>query len=336
MIDWLTFILKTDKLSISQREKLRQQIDVVVRFAPNGEVKNINTTWESLRSDTTGCTIAYSPTQFIMCGSPASLFQTNNVFGSSDILKCFHDFRRYLFRRLAIVLPSNPKLYSCSRIDITENYLLNGQDEVLNALKYLSFAETRGQNVTTKKSTVYWNKNSSRREAKAYNKFLHAKTMLKNFKHMYDEKDLENLKNILRLELKLGNKYIPEMDMRWYEMTAKILKLEHSKFFKPVLGSIDVPSKTELFNKLVKIADTENQARAAFNTFNMICTLGKELTKGSIPKSSFYRHCKLLKQAGLSSADLTSGQILPFRRQTIALGESIENWEQLKSASGNL
>jgi II/X family phage/plasmid replication protein len=99
------------------------------------------------------------------------------------------------------------------------------------------------------------------------------------------------------------------------------------------MGSVDVPTKAELFNQLVKVAPTENYARAAFNTFTLISTIGYESTKMNMPQSTWYKHKKLLNDAGLSLADLVSGEILPFRRKTIVLEEPIQNWEHLAIAN---
>ncbi len=88
-----------------------------------------------------------------------------------------------------------------------------------------------------------------------------------------------------------------------------------------------------LLNELEKHAPTKGQALAAHRTWSLIRTIGHTQTKESMPKSTFMRHCALLRAAGLSSADLCAGQVIPFRRKALVLAEPVTCGEQVRRAA---
>lgn len=333
MIDWLTMIIDSNKLNNLTNCALDQLSDKVLRVNPQGDIVSASSTWNRLRSDSQGLTFHYTPNELTICGSPASVVSHNNVFGSDDIVKCFNDMLRFFAKHTGIFLPTGVHLWKCTRIDITYNYDMGAQHQVEQALHFLKYSKTRGDNVSRRQSTVYWNKGSAVRQGKAYNKYLHAKSMLKSAKHFYTDDELELSKKILRLELTLSNEFMRrqrELKKEWHKMTAEILQFEHKKFFDPCVGSVEVPSTQTLLSSLEKVAPSDNQARAALNTFLLISKLGIETVKGSMSRPTFYRHTKMLKNAGLSVADLNAGQILEFRKNPITLGEPVHNWNDLK------
>jgi II/X family phage/plasmid replication protein len=335
MIDWLTLHIDAESLTDYQHEQLQIISETKTHFAGTGEVISSTGAWQRLRSDTKGITFHYSPTSLTLCGSPASVLHHNNVFGSNDIVQCFTAMLDFFYSNTKVNLPRTAHFWRCTRIDITNNYDLSGQTEVMQALNMLKYATTRGDNVVLKGSTVYWNKGSDLREGKAYNKFLHASKMSKANKHIYTDSELELSKKILRLELKLGNEFMRrqrDLKIEWYNMTAQILQLHHNNFFAPTVGNIEVPSITDLQMQLDKIAPSKGQSLSALNCFLLIQKLGVTSVKNSMSKTTFYRHTSLLKKAGLTNADLNAGRILEFRTKSIELGLPVQSWAELKRA----
>ena len=335
MIDWLTMKIDADLLTDQQHELLRSISERKLHVAGNGEMISSTSAWQRLRSDTMGITFHYTSNSLTLCGSPASVVSHNNVFGSDEIVDCFTAMIDFFKKETFVALPRTAHFWTCSRIDITNNYDLGGQTEVKESLEMLKYASTRGNNVERRHTTIYWNKGSKLRMGKAYNKFEHAKKMQKDNKHFYTPEQLELCKKILRLELTLGNEFMRrqrDLNIEWYNMTAQILQLHHKDFFLPTVGNIDVPTVTDLHNKLVSVAPSNGLALAALNCFLMIQSLGVTTVKESMSKTTFYRNRKLLVLAGLTNADLNAGRILEFRRKSITLGQPVQNWTELKRA----
>jgi len=235
-------------LTDQQHELLRAVSERKLHFKGDGEIISSTGAWQRLRSDTMGITFHYTSNVLTLCGSPASVMDVNNVFGSDDVIKCFTAMLDFFHKNTFINLPRTAHFWQCTRIDITNNYSLGGQTEVKQALEMLKYANTRGNNVERRHTTIYWNKGSALRMGKAYNKYEHAKKMQKANKHFYSPEQLELAKKILRLELTLGNEFMRrqrENKQEWYNMTAQILQLHHKDFFAPTVGNIDVPTITD-------------------------------------------------------------------------------------------
>lgn len=332
MIDWLTLSVDLSHLGPAQREMLDMQTDRIQRITKDGELAWEKGCWDSLRSDMTG--MAYCVASSLrLGGSPASVLNPNNVFGPSCIQECALSMIKFFEKHTGILLPKEFEKWSCTRADVTQNYNLDGQVAVNQALQYMKFANTRGHNVEKKYSTVYWNKSSSLRSGKAYNKYEHALKMMKSNKAFYTPEEVELLQKVIRLELKLGRHWFQRQDKKWFELTVQDLEQQHNDFFNDVVGDLEVPTMDNLFNKLLEVCPTEGQARAAFDFFTRVKQLGLETVKRTTTKSTFYRCSKHLKLAGLSSADLNAGRILEFRRKTIVLGNPVSSWDDLKQAS---
>ena len=270
-------------------------------------------------------------TELTIAGSPASVVSDNNVFGTLCVVEGFRMMVHFFQHHMGVALPLNPSLWTCSRIDVTQNYDLGGQIAVAQALDYLRFATTRGNNTERKHSTVYWNKSSSMRAGKAYNKFLHAINLTKKNQAHYTPQELKACENILRLELKLGRKWFHKQTKQWHHFTPQDLLNEHHDFFRHLANEIEVPTMDSLLDKLISVAPTEAQAKSAFSYYCTIMNLGSEVARQTTTKSTHYRHVKNLKLAGLTSADLRSGQILSFRPRVITMNP-VNSWSEIKVA----
>ena len=328
MVDWITLFLGSDNISEELHKKLYGMCDKTYRCEPDGTVKHMSLELKSLRSDFQGMAFHYSNNGLRISGSPASCVHRNNAFGTGDLIQSFNHLRQYLERAIGLPVPASPYLWSCSRIDYNLMFDLGNQTAVLSSLDYLKNSKTRGDNVERRNTTVYWNKGSSYLSYKAYSKFQHA-VARNNISHFYTEDELQKLQGLLRLEMQIGRKFIQKHNLRWYEMTESNLIQLHKNHFDKVIGNVSIPSQNELLDKLKEICPSENQALAAFNTWCNIRNVGLTTIKNSMSKASYYRHIKFLKEAGLSLADLNSGQILPFRQKLIVLGEPVKNFKDV-------
>lgn len=334
MIDWLTLHLDTKFLDDSTRAQLEAISDKIMRITPQGDITWCTSTFHSLRSDTAGLSYSYTGSRLTIAGSPASIMSQNNVFGSDDINYCFRVMVNFFVANAKVLIPFNPIFYTCTRVDITYNLYLGTQENVTIAIDTLKNVSTRGDNVERKHSTIYWNKSSKLRSGKAYNKYLHAKRMSKTCVHHYSDEQMQLVKSLLRFELKLGREWFQRLDKNWYEITPEDLKAQHDNFFENIIGTVEVTNMAELIDSLIKVSPTEGRARAAFKTYQLIQSIGYKSTIESMPRSTWYKHKKLLLEAGLCLADLQTGQIVPFRRTEVIEMKPVHSWAELKLAVG--
>ena len=89
----------------------------------------------------------------------------------------------------------------------------------------------------------------------------------------------------------------------------------------------------KLLEELEKVAPTPGQALSAHRTFALIKTLGYTQTKDSMPYRTFARHCKYLRAAGLSSADLCAGKVLELRKRSLVLEQPVLSWDEIRKAA---
>ena len=88
-----------------------------------------------------------------------------------------------------------------------------------------------------------------------------------------------------------------------------------------------------LLQELEKVALTKGRALAAHRTWALIKSIGYTQTESSMSKQTFKNHLVMLRAAGLSSADLCAGVVIPFRRKTLILGNPVLSWDELRNAA---
>ena len=331
MIDWLTIRIDISELSEATRAALDGTSNRLQKISPDGEIIWDTASFESLRSDMNGLAWSYG-TCLTLAGSPASVVYPNNVFGTSNLGQAFIEMVNFFMIHTGVTLPCDITKWSCSRIDYTVNYDLGGQHAVAQALHYLRHAHTRGNNVERRHTTVYWNKTSSIRSGKAYNKYEHAKHYTKKNKAHYTPEQLQLTRNLLRLELKLGRHWIREQVKPWYKMTENDLHEQHINFFGNITTDIEVPTMDTLLDRLLDTAPTNGQAHAAHRYFCTIRSLGHEMARSTVTKSSHYRHLANLRKAGLTNADFVAGEIHQMRPRLITM-RPVSDWSEISRAA---
>lgn len=276
--------------------------------------------------------------------SPATLKNGYNLFGHIDYQTC----KQILLDHVQQVLPINVNnfVWQPRRIDITQNYYMQSNAQVNDALLTLRSMDGMRQKATVQAgNTVYWGAKSRFRKGKAYDKFLQALEICRKFykkgeKPPYTETQLHLMQSILRLEMTLGsqffddfiNKKNPTKCNRQIEdlLTIDFFEQQHNDFFGKFIGNAEVTDMDKLLEKLIETAPSIGYARAAHYTYMLINKNGYEHTKLSMPERTFRKHRQYLKAAGLSEADITSAKIIELRKRKIIELQPVNDWQHLQ------
>jgi hypothetical protein len=335
MIDYLTLVL-----DLSRYEHLWERVSryasehwQIQKWNPTtGEVEWSQPARESVRSDTHQITLQVSPSRVRVSGSPArSMGQTNNVFGSDDLIECARAHIRFARQHLRdLALPGLPA-WDITRVDKTYNYLFGSAAEVRQALAYLrQFDGGRYKADTRRGETVYWSPGSTLRSGKAYHKGPHLRYQIEKDQAKAEPWQVELADRLLRLEQQLSG--------AWWRRTRQEvgrmgqwsvdLEAEYQAYWSGLIGSVEVceMSDLELFKRAAK---TEGQALAAYRTWCLIKAVGHRSAMESMPRATWYRHKKIFTDAGLGWGDLATGQIVPFRRRALVMEQPVMSWEDL-------
>lgn len=345
MIDWLTLRTPINHfIGTNLESQFCDYIGEVRHFDSDGNIIRIKHVFDidKLRSDSKGIYWQIqnngSGIHLVIGASPASLEFNTNVFGHDDIRHCANILITTAQKHLSMILPP-PSAWQCRRIDVTENYLLDDNSQVKQALRELRNGDGSRQKASNQGGdTVYWGAGSDYITGKAYDKGTQAEHLDKKSKRkgnpsIYTEFTLNLLKRLLRLELSLKRLWLDKFGQDYLTITAQQLREIHTKYFEQFIGKLEVTDMTNLLENLYAIAPTKGQALAAHRTWALIKSIGYEQIKHSMPESTFMRHQKILKQAGLSSADLQSATILNFRKQAIVISQPIRTWDDLLKAA---
>jgi len=79
------------------------------------------------------------------------------------------------------------------------------------------------------------------------------------------------------------------------------------------------------------VAATEGQIKAAVSTWALIGKFGWEKARDMTSRRTWYRNLKVLRMAGLADADLSAGNVVPFRRRLIEC-QAVNSWPELMAA----
>ncbi|TXT25140.1 MAG: Uncharacterized protein FD134_1216 [Gallionellaceae bacterium] len=341
LIDWLTIRYPLDEtIGKFVFQKVSECLGRTYCMGADGEVKWIknNLDLDKLRSDSQG--LYGDSRRYLTVGaSPASLeFAGLNVFGSADIEYCAQVLIKHVACALSAVLPSFER-WQCRRIDVTCNYDMGNPAQVKQALRLLlgTDAPRRRTNSDRKGGdTVYWNPSSDLRAGKAYHKGAHLRRQVASGAFECPGEFIEKADNLLRLELKLGARWLRRLqDVKaWHQLTEMELVAEHRDFFGALIGQgLEVKDMGALLQELEKICPTKGKALAAHRTWLLIRSVGYTQAKESMGKTAWYDHTKYLRAAGLSSAELCAGQIVELRTRRLIVAEPVSWWDDIKKVA---
>lgn len=329
MIDWLTLKLPRECLGLEAYGVLEDRAGRVMAINPDGTIAWRCVMRESVRSDSHQLVVHANGLDVVLMGSPARVVHSHNVFGSGDIRSCALDMIAFASQHTGVTLPIDLSLWRCSRTDVTENYDLGSAAEVRQALLFLRSAEGGRYQVRTSSESVYWSVQSRVRSAKAYHKGPHLLYLWR--KNLCDatEWEREAAQRLLRLELSLKSEWWRREPRPWYEWTQAQFGGVFDAFFSKLVGSVEVVEMDMLLGRFEKVAATKGQALAAYRTWSLVKSVGAAETSASMPRPSWYRHRKIMFDAGLSFADLQAGNVVPLRRRPIVLGQPVRSWGDL-------
>ena len=346
LIDWLTLRYPiTPELGETLHQRILDNLGTITKISPLGEIlwEKKEPDWESIRSDSAGLfwsiTADADSTRYLTIGgSPSSVLNDGiNVFGTLQVCLAAPILIQHAGKALGAILP-NWRLWQCRRMDITMNYDMGNSAQVKQALSLLLRTDAPRRRTNSDRrggDTVYWNPSSDLQSAKAYHKGAHLRMQQRKGNIVIDDERLDLADNLLRLELKLGSRWfrrLIENGIDWRKFDAMKLFNIHNNFFKQLIGSSDVEVQDmgTLLQQLEQHAPSKGQALAAHRTWALIKAIGYIQTKDSVSERTFMRHCALLRAAGISSADLCAGTIIPFRQKTLILNQPVTDWDEIR------
>lgn len=301
--------------------------------------------FDALRSDTRGiCWMVQSDgkQEYLVIGaSPASLEHELNVFGSCDVQHCAQVLIHAASKALDAVLPAL-WFWQCRRMDITGNFLLPDFASVKQALRQLTLADGGRRKATNKArggDSVYWNPSSDLAKGKAYHKGPQMAFLRKKGALAVSDELIELGNRILRLEHTRGARWFRDLQAagrNWFDLTTYELETLFKDFFGRVVDGIEVNDmdRHELTKRIMNCSGiTEGRATAAFTTYRNIRADGFDVVRDFMPRSTWQRHLKYLRAAGISDADLQQGNVVQFRPVRIVLATPVTSWDDIRRAA---
>ncbi len=324
LLDWITARVPLELLTAEARDKVRQLGDRVCCYCPKtGDVRYETSKWDSVRSDSHQV-VARAASDLWIQGSPARVIADGcTVFGAGasaalDLVAALDRMVAFLESVVGVDLPP-ARCWIVSRVDVTGNLLLGSVEEVRSALSILRGVEGGRYRVSAQAGdTVYWSNKSKLRKGKAYAKGPHLRHLIKQKNYTgkpYNENEITFAQKLLRLELTLGREWFARNP--WLQVTAEQLKSQWDEYFGRMIGGAEVTADSDLQEKIMAAAPSQGQGRAAFGCWFMIQIEGWERAREFFSKPTWYRHMKILRDAGLRDADISAGRVVQLRRRII-------------------
>lgn len=339
MFDLLDLRISADLVSLEDLQLFKSETALIQKINKHGEILWESPCSEQLRSDQNYIQIQLGSHDLKIRGCPARTYAENNVFGSSDILYCFRAMINFVNRVIGSNLTLDFTQYRVKQVDVTHNYDMGSGSQVLQAIKHLRHAESFRRKPQYKGFGVYWV--TQIMTLKAYPKGQDLKRLCRSGKATATEEELELALRLLRLEIALKTKWFNRLEKntgkKWYQLTTEDYDREFEKHFDELIGQefngvFEIAEvETMLQDKLKEVAPTEGQAKAAYMMWLFMKSNGYEITKDSMPKSTFARHKKFLRLAGVSLADMSAGNIVPIRRKRLIIAEPVRSWAELRA-----
>ncbi len=235
----------------------------------------------------------------------------HNVFGGTDDLQAsVYYLHGKLQDLLKIRFPFKSNEWQLMRIDIAEIYELDSFEAVqewFRAINTCQFPRRVVQRYGTHGIAAY----GSVTGIKAYHKgpdfWNHDRKRLKDFHIDVDELQ-EKANKILRMEVEVKGRKLKEMYNGKYPIVGQVNMIELQSVHDREVGRFlkegksdmqQVKNTIDVKSRLFTI-HTEKMASALLATWYQLTTLGEDDVKRTMKKSNYYKHIKLLKEAGIS------------------------------------
>lgn len=345
MIDWLTLWLDASLLDRDSMQRVLKNADRVQRInGLTGEVRWETAVRESIRSDDHNVTVNFGSRLQIQ-GSPARVVSAHNVFGSLDIQECAKQMIRFVAKHHSIIIPTDLKRWSCSRIDINQNFDLGSLAQAQQAVDYLKPLKCGRQKTSTKDTSVMWGEGSSLHMGKAYLKGPQLRELVLKNNARVSEEELKKADRLLRLEYSMRRGLIRRIressGLNWYDYSPEFLLQYHTDYFSKFISTVEVVDMCNVLDLLLaNVGKKEGQiltvgrAQAAYDCYLRIREKGYHNAKESYRPSTWFDHVKNLRSVGLVAADLQPSNVVPLRRRQIVLDQPISSWDQINLAIG--
>lgn len=336
MIDWLTLKIDLGYLPEAIVRHLQSMNSMIFKVnALTGDVDWQTYAWDSVQSDSHQVCFRVGG-EFHVQGSPARIGLPNNAFGSLDIRYCATKMIRFAEQQLGIQALPDLSLWTCSRIDVTRNYVMQSGAEAKQALAYLKQCPEGRQRHSFESFGFYIGKGSSLHKGKIYLKGQDARRNQRSGRAEYTEQQLHKADRLLRAEYTIARHMIRRLreanDLEWYELTHEHLLQLHEEYFREYLSEIEVTDMSNVLERLIAVAPTEGRARAAYDCYTRIRLMGYEQAKMTYPPSTFYKHTHYLREAGFKRADLQAINVTPLRKRAIEVNAPVRHWDDIKAA----
>lgn len=360
LIDWVTARAGMQHFPREDWDKLRGLSNRIMCFSPStGEVVYESCSWASIRSDSHSIAFRVGSDAVWLQGSPARVCGSGDaVFGSGaasalDLSGCVLAMVRFVADQVGVAFPVDPQSWEVSRVDVTENILLDDLAGVRVALRCLRECEGGRYRVSQQAGdTVYWSHRSRLRSGKAYAKGPHLQYLTGRKDYVgkrYTPAEIESAGRLLRLELRLGAQWWrrrsgrdgsaapwtwktaearKELNPAWYEIESDELMKEWVEYFERMIGDKEMSESTDIKARIFQAANTEGQGKAAYGCWLLIEREGWEKARECFSKRSWYRHLQIIHAAGLGDADISAGKVVPFR-QKMVVAERVTSWSEL-------
>lgn len=343
MIDWLTLFLDASLLDRDSMMRCIKNADKILKInGVTGEKVWETSCREQISSDSHYITVSFG-SRLKIEGSPARVIYSHNVFGSLDIQKCASDMISFVAEHYGIFIPRNLPKWTCSRIDINQNFDMGSLAQAQQAVDYLKPLKCGRQNTVTYDTACVWGEGSNLHSGKAYLKGPQLRKLVSRGTAQVSSFELEKSDRLLRLEYSMRRGQIAkirkELAKSWYEFTPDFLIAHHADYFSKFISTVEVVDMCNVLEKLLSAVGTdkdciptEGQARAAYNCYSLIRMNGRHIARESFTKPSWHRHIQNLSKIGLVAADLQPLNVVPLLRRQILLDQPVSSWDEIKLA----
>jgi len=340
LIDRLLLELHSRHFPAGAFEALQALFNRLIEINPDGAVSWEKPRTSKLRSDDPDVNLCFTGTGVRIWGSPAMAMQQNNVFGSSDIIVCAQALIRKASKNLNFIFPAYDK-WDLKGIDITHNYLLDSPQDVKTALNYLGRISDGRLKTVRYPSTVYFGYGSQLRTGKVYAKGNQLERLERKLDLGISVLDRALTYRLLRFELCLKGGWFRRYkkvnpDFVWYDWKSEDLDMIYDDFWTHLLGDgteiprSDYEQEGCIIDAALSLGMSQGYGLAAYKTWCCIQSLGVEQARSITSNRTWYRHIKILRQAGFTSADFDLGKVEPIRLTYIRLSQPVESWAELR------
>lgn len=341
MIDWLTCRLDGALLAQSVRDEIRFNSSRILKIDAAGNLEWEAAGREVIKSDSHQVVVRFG-THLEIMGSPARVSSGNNVFGSLDIVGCWKKMVRFVQRHYGIVFPLKKEQWKITRIDVTQNYDMGSLENVYQAIEALKVSKAGRQEASPYAHGVIWGKGSKYYNGKGYAKGTDLRRNVKRKKAFCTEEELDLADRILRLEYSIRRQRMDElsdMGAKWWNFSPEFLVGEHAKYFDKFLSSLEVTEVDDIFEQIMASVGegpdkikTQAQAQQAYDCYLRCKQFGRHKAQAMYAKTSWYRHVKNLRLAGIKQIDLQLNNVVTLKARRLVLDQPVSCWADLKTA----